>query len=126
MGAEPQLLWRVDVGVVEGHHLAEALVDVVGAVVVDSSLSALKFEFQEPTVPNQHQPQAVCRGSEYAEGEEPRLQVATTAQQVLECSMSSLSGDPRLRFVNFLGHFQLLKLLLFLYSVTTLRPQCRT
>ena len=35
MEAEPQLLWRVDVVVVEGHHLAEALVDVVGAVVVD-------------------------------------------------------------------------------------------
>jgi hypothetical protein len=82
-------------------------------------------------VPNQHQPQAVCPvlrsqfsslkfGSEYAEGEEPHLQIATTAQHVLECSMSSLSGDPHLRFVNFLGHFQLLKLLLFLYSVTTL------
>ncbi len=70
----------------------------------------------QPPLPNQQQPQAVRPvlrsqfsslklGSEYAEGEEPRLRVATTSQHVLECSTSSLFGNPRLRFVNFLRHW---------------------
>ena|SRR5258708_5267077 len=97
-------------------HPLHCMVNTAMMVDVPSSLSALKFEFQEPTVPNQHQPQAVHPvlrsqfsslklGSEYAEGKETCLQVATTAQHVLECSMSSLSGNPCLRFENFLQHW---------------------